>query len=132
MEMADVSDIIDKFNEHGMRLFTDYPTQKHEHCFMVENMIIYLDKKKNSIAVSFLASSKPEVVAQNLLVLKEIEDVDNVFVMESFVYDMNDRFISGEDAHLIVKKSIEHEALKEYTKNQAYTEVLTKASCFEC
>lgn len=130
--MADVSKVVDKFNEYGMRMFTDYPTTKNEHCFMVENMIVYLDKKDNTLAVSFLASSKPEVVANNLMVLNEIDDVDDIFIMESFVYDKNDKFVSGEDAHTIVKKSIELEALKEFTKRQAYTEVLVKANCFEC
>lgn len=132
MEMVDVSKVIEKFDEYGMRVFTDYPTQRNEHCFMVENMIVYLDKKDSTIAVSFLASSRPEHVANNLLILKEIEDVEDIFVMESFVYDMNDKFVSGNDAHELVKKSIELEALKEFTKRQAYTEVLVKSNCFEC
>jgi len=132
MIMTDVSKVVKKFEEYGMKLFTDYPTTKNEHCFMVENMIVYLDKKDNTLAVSFLASSRPELVGQNLMILHEIEDLDDIFVMESFVYDMNDRFISGEDAHIIVKKSIEYEALKEFAKGQAYIDVLKNANCFEC
>ena len=132
MEMAEVTEVVKKFEEYGMRLFTDYPTKKHEHCFMVDNMIVYLDKKDNTIAVSFLASAKPEEVAANMMILGEIENLDDIFVMESFVYDLNEKFISGDDAHKLVKETIQHEALKEFTTRQAYIEVLSKANCHNC
>ena len=132
MAMAEVKMVTKKFKEYGMQVFTDYETIEHQHCFMVENMIVYLDKKDNTIAVSFLASSKPEEVAQTMMILTEIEDLDDIFVMDSFVYDMNDKFLSGDDAHKLVKESIRHEALKEFAKRQTFIEVLTKAKCFEC
>ena len=132
MIMAEVSDVVKKFEEYGMKLFTDYPTPENQHCFMVDNMIVYLDKNDNSIAVSFLASSKPEEVANNMMILKEIEGLDDIYVMESFVYDMNDKFVSGDEAHKIVRESIQHEALKEFAKRQTYIEVLSKAKCFDC
>ena len=132
MEMAEVNEVVKKFEEYGMKLFTDYPTKKNEHCFMVENMIVYLDKDDNSIAVSFHASAKPEEVAQNMVILNEIKDLNDIYVMESFVYDLNEKFVSGDDAHKLVKELIEHEALREFTKRQSYIEVLTKAKCFDC
>jgi hypothetical protein len=132
MEMAEIEQVRKKFEEYGMKLFTDYSTQKNQHCFMVDNMIIYLDKKDNTIAVSFLASAKPEEVASNMMILSEIEGLSDIYVMESFVYDANERFLSGEEAHNLVKETIKHNALKEYLKRQAYLEVLTKAKCFEC
>jgi len=132
MEMAEITEVVKKFEEYGMKLFTDYPTAKNEHCFMVDNMIVYLDKKDNTIAVSFLASSKPEEVASSMMILNEIKGLDDIFVMESFVYDLNEKFISGDDAHKLVKESIQHEALKEFTKRQAYIEVLSKAKCHNC
>lgn len=132
MEMAEVQQVVKKFEEYGMRLFTDYPTIENQHCFMVDNMIVYLDKKDNTIAVSFLASSKPEEVANSMMILSEIEGLDDIYVMESFVYDMNDKFISGNDAHVLVKESIKHEAIKEFAKRQTYIEVLSKANCYKC
>jgi hypothetical protein len=132
MQMAGVNEVIKKFNEYGMKLFTDYPTERSNHCFMVDNMIIYLDQKDNTIAVSFHASSKPEEVANNLLILKEIEDLNDIYIMDSFVYDINDQFLSGDAAHKLVKESIQHEALKEFAKRQTYIEVLSKAKCHEC
>jgi hypothetical protein len=130
--MAEVKMVTKKFKEYGMKVFTDYETIEDQHCFMVEDMIVYLDKKDNSIAVSFLASSKPEDVAQNMMILSEIEDLNEIFVMDSFVYDMNDKFVSGADAHKLVKKTIEHDAVKEFAKRQTFIEVLTKAKCFDC
>ena len=132
MEMAEVEQVRKKFQQYGMRLYTDYSSREGEHCFMVDNMIIYLDKNDNSIAVSFLASAKPEEVATNMMVLNEIEDLSEIFVMESFVYDINDKFISGEEAHTLVRETIKHDILKDYVKRQAYLDILTKAKCFEC
>jgi len=130
--MVKVSEVVKKFKQYGMNLFTDYPTTDSEHCFMVENMIVYLDKEDNTIAVSFHASAKPEEVATSIMILNKIKDLKDIFVMDSFVYDINEKFLSGDAAHKLVKKSIEHEALKEFTKNQAYIEVLSKAKCFDC
>jgi hypothetical protein len=132
MEMAEINEVVKKFKEYGMELFTDYQTKKNEHCFMVENMIVYLDKDDNTIAVSFHASAKPEEVAANMMILNEIDNLNNIYVMDSFVYDLNEKFLSGDDAHKLVKESIEHEALREFTKRQAYIEVLGKAKCFDC
>lgn len=132
MEMAEVNEVVKKFNEYGMKLFKDYPIEKSEHCFMVENMIVYLDKKDNTIAVSFHASAKPEEVANNMIILNEIEGLSDIYVMESFIYDINDKFLSGEAAHKLFKESIEHQALKDFAKRQTYIEVLTKAKCHEC
>lgn len=132
MDMTDKYSVIKKFEEYGMNVFADYPTEKNEHCFMVENMIVYLDQEDNTLAVSFHASAKPEEVGQNLQILNEIEGLDDIQVMESFIYDMNDRFLSGSDAHELVKKTIETEAVKQFAKRQAYTEFLVKAKCYDC
>jgi len=132
MDMADKKILLKKFNEYGLNVFTDYPTEKNEHCFMVDNMIVYLDEEDNSIAVSFHASSKPEEVANNLLILNELKEIKEIHVMDSFVYDMNDRFLSGEDAHNLVKKSIETNAITDFAKRQTYTEILVKSKCFKC
>jgi len=131
MDMTDKNSVLKKFEEYGMNVFTNYKTEKNEHCFMVENMIIYLDQDDDTLAVSFHASAKPEEVAQNLLILKELE-VNDVYIMDSFVYDLNDKFISGEAAHELVKRSIEVEAVKDFTTKQAYTEYLVKAKCYDC
>jgi hypothetical protein len=132
MDMTDKRSVLKKFEEYGMNVFTDYPTEKHEHCFMVENMIVYLDQKDSTLAVSFHASSKPEEVGSTLLILKEIEGLSNIHVMESFVYDMNDRFLSGKDAHKLVKQTIETAAIEKFAQRQAYTEILIRSKGHDC
>ena len=67
-----------------------------------------------------------------MMILNEIKDLNDIYVMESFVYDMNDKLLSGEEAHRLVKQNIEYEALKEFAKRQRFIEFLTKAQCFEC
>jgi len=127
-----VDDIVEKLTEYGMALYTDYPTQDQGHCFITKNMIIFLDEDDNSLSITFQADSKPEDVASNLLILNEIDQLSDISVMESFIYDKNNNFISGNEAHEIVKNSIVETAYQKIVKQQAYLTLLHNSKCFEC
>jgi hypothetical protein len=127
-----VDTIVDKLTEYGMALYTDYPTKDQGHCFMVKDMIIFLDEEDDSISITFQADSKPEDVASNLMILHEIDGVAEISIMESFIYDKNNNFISGSEAHTIVRSSLIEDAFRKVAKHQAYNEILTDMKCFEC
>jgi hypothetical protein len=127
-----VDSIVDKLTEYGMALYTDYPTKDQGHCFMVKDMIIFLDEEDDSISITFQADSKPEDVASNLMILHEIDGVAEISIMESFIYDKNNNFISGSEAHTIVRSSLIEDAFRKVAKHQAYNEILTDMKCFEC
>jgi len=127
-----VDTIVDKLTEYGMALYTDYPTKDQGHCFMVKDMIIFLDEEDDSISITFQADSKPEDVASNLMILHEIDGVAEISIMESFIYDKNNNFISGSEAHTIVRSSLIEDAFQKVARHQAYNEILTGMKCFEC
>ena len=124
--------IVDKLSEYGMAIYTDYPTEDQGHCFMVRDMIIFLDEEDDSLAITFQADSKPEDVASNLMILNEIEGVTEISIMESFIYDRNNKFVSGNEAHIIVRSALIEDAFKKVATHQAYNQILATMPCFEC
>jgi len=127
-----VDAVIKKLSEYGFGLFTDYPTEDQGHCFITTGMMIFLDEEDDSIAVTFQADSKPEDVASSLLMINEIENITELSVMESFIYDKNNKFISGSEAHDIVKGDIILRAFKELAKQETYTEILKNVEGYNC
>ncbi len=127
-----VDSIVDKLTEYGMAIYTDYPTKDQGHCFMVKDMIVFLDEEDDSLSITFQADSKPEDVASNLMILHEIDEVTEISIMESFIYDKNNNFISGSEAHTIVRSSLIEDAFQKVARHQAYNEILTGMKCFEC
>jgi len=127
-----VDDVIDKLTEYGMALYNDYATEDQGHCFMTEKMIIFLDEEDDSISITFQSDTKPEDVASNILILKEIENVSEFFVMESFIYDKNQNFVSGSKAHNIVRETLLESAFKKVAEQQTYNEILKQVKGFEC
>ncbi len=127
-----IAKIVDKLTEYGLGLHTDYPTEDQGHCFMVKGMILFLDEDDDTLAVTFQADAKPEDVAANVLILHEIDEVTEISVMESFIYDKDNKFISGNKAHEIVKGNIVLNAFQKVAKHQAYNEILQSAKGYEC
>ena len=127
-----IDTIIDKLSEYGMALYTDYPTQDQGHCFITKGMILFLDQEDDSISITFQADSKPEDVASNVMILNEIDDVSEISIMESFIYDKNNKFITGNEAHNIVKSSLVEDAFRKVATHQAYNEILMNMPAHEC
>ena len=127
-----IDTIINKLSEYGMALYTDYPTEDQGHCFMVRDMIIFLDEEDDSISITFQADAKPEDVASNLMIMHEIEDVTEISIMESFIYDKDNNFISGSEAHNIVRNCLVEDAFKKVAKQQAYNEILVSMPGYNC
>jgi len=127
-----IDTIIDKLSEYGMALYTDYPTEDKGHCFMTKGMILFLDEEDDSLSVTFQADSKPEDVASNILILNEIEDVTDISIMESFIYDKNNDFITGNEAHRVVRNILIEDAFRKVATHQAYNEILLNMPAHEC
>jgi len=126
--------VLEKLSEYGFGLISKYETEDQGYCFMTNDMIIFLDEDDNSLAVTFQADSKPEDAATRILILNEIEDISEISVMESFIYDKDNKFISGSKAHDIVKDGIIMEAFTKLAQQQTYIEILKDKNieCFEC
>jgi len=124
--------VIDKLSEYGLPLFTDYPTEDQGHCFISEQMILFLDEEDDSISVTFQADCKPEDSASKMLIISEIEDITDVSVMESFIYDKDNNFITGKEAHQLIRDTLLMDAFKKVAKQHSYAYILDNMECFNC
>ena len=126
-----VEKIIDKIEEYNIGLLTEYEVEGG-HCFVTPGMIIFSSNKNNDLSIAFQADQKPEDVAINLLCIQEIEEIEDINIMESFIHDNNRNYISGKAAHDLLKKDLINYAVREIAKRQAYLELLETEDCFEC
>jgi len=127
--------VVDKLQEYGMIIFRDYPIEKEntkQHVFISEDMVLFLDHKDDSLSVSFHAGLKPEDVSRNTLILNEMEEFDDLYIMESYVLDKSNTFICGDEAFKLLKESNKAEYLKGYVEKQYYEEILKTAKCYYC
>jgi hypothetical protein len=129
------SAIVDKMIEYGMIIFRDYPIVEEnasQHVFICEDMVLFLDHNDGSLSVSFHAGSKPEEVSRNTLILHEIEEFNDLYIMESYVIGNNNEFICGEDAFKLVRESEEAKITKRVVEKMQYENILIKSKCYHC
>jgi len=132
--MSIIDKVRAKINEYGLEIYSDYPlidgSDDGDYVFFIEEMILFINKKEESIAVSFQASTRPERAANIILILNEIKT--NIDIMESFIFDKNNEYISGEKAFDLIEKSKQSNVIQDFLKDQTYKEILLTAKCHEC
>ena len=92
--MSIIDNVETKLKEYGIEIYNNYAIENDEHVFYADEMIVFVNKKDNAIGVSFQASTRPEKAANLSLILNELGI--NLDIMESFIFDQNNSFISGE------------------------------------
>ena len=128
--MLVVDKVRSKAEEYGLQIYNDYSIANDEYVFFIEDMMIFINEDKKTIGVSFEASIRPERAATMVLILIEMkEEID---VMESFIFDKNNRYISGEKAFDLIEKTNQSNIIQSFVKQQTFNEILTKAKCHEC
>lgn len=131
--MSIVDKVRSKINEYGLEIYNDYPLidgNNEDYVFFVEGMILFINEKEKSIEVTFEASTRPERAANMILILNEIKT--NINVMESFIFDNNNEYLSGEKAFDLIEKSKQSDAIQDFVKDQTYKEILLTSECHEC
>ena len=117
--MGDVERVREKLEEYGIEVYTDYSITDSEYVFMVEK-------------ISFHAETRPDIASTYTLIMKEIEDMKELEIMESFVVDEGNKFVSGEKAFDLVQRNIIQKVTHEIVKESSYSEMLMTNKCFHC
>ena len=132
--MSELTDKIGKkLNEYGIKVYDHYQGEDiDEYIFLVEDMVIFARDKNKEIGISFQATTKPDIVANNLLIIQEVEEIESIDIMESFVFNEKREMVSGDEAFDLIKRSIQNQAINEYAKEMCFREVLEKSNCHEC
>lgn len=128
-----VSNVINKLEEYGVGINNKYEGDNNEYVVVADNMVIMINKENNGISISFFAGTRPDDSANAVLILSEIKDLNNVLVMESYALINDQEIVQGEEAYEILKDSISKEAVKKYTLENIYNQILTNCeNCPEC
>ena len=121
-----------KLLEYGFDIYDKYKVEGTQFLFLVNDMVIFVDEETDETSISFQATTKPDVVANNILILKEIPELDNIFIMDSFIFNDKKEMIRGDKAFKLIEESIGNQAVDEYIKELTYASVLKNAECHEC
>ena len=121
-----------KLLEYGFDIYDQYKVENEQYLFLVNDMVIFVDIESGDISISFQATTKPDVVANNVLILKEIPDLKKLFIMDSFIFTENRRMVRGDEAYELIKQSVENAAVKEYIQKMTYSSILVNADCHKC
>lgn len=117
-----VEQILKKLDEYGFELYNQY-SDENNYYFIIDDMVLCYDGNDEILSVAFKASTKPEKVANNVLILKEIDGIKGLEIMESFIYKGKE-ILSGKDAHEYIKKVYGKKEIGKYIKKQNQIQTL--------
>lgn len=118
-----VENILKKLDEYGFELYNQYSDENNNHYFMIDDMVLCYDDNDGILSIAFKASSKPEKVANNILILKEINGINDIEIMESFIYKGKE-ILSGKDAHNYIEKVRGKKEIGKYIQKQNQIQML--------
>jgi hypothetical protein len=131
-----MSDLIlavkDKHNEYGLDILNEYPVNNKCYAILTKMSVIFIHLEEKSISITFDVKTKGDDIANYILVLKEIPEIEDIEVMECFTYDRAKNFVSGEKAFEVVKEEECNKAVQCYIQQQKMREWLARAECFHC
>ena len=121
-----------KLEEYGIAIFDRYEIENNDYVFIVEDMFIIVHKNMKDISISFQVSTKPDVVASNILILKEIKYIKNINIMEVFAFTDEKTIVCGRKAYDLFQKSIKQDIINDIEQTRMYQNILLTAKGFEC
>lgn len=123
--------VIDKLDQYGIEIVNNYEINK-DYAITTEEMNIFVNDDEKSVSISFYATTVPENVARYVLIIYEIDEIEDIYVMDSYIFDNKNNMIIGEQAHTIANESLGTMAVTDFLRQQTYIETLKKAKCYTC
>ena len=121
-----LSDIMNKLLEYGINIY-EYDKVKDKEMYLVwaDNLALAYNNKENVLSVAFHVSTKPDDAATIILILKELKNLDEIEVAESFFKDEeSQKIISGNAAYNIFIKNQFEKAIKDFVSKKTFEKVL--------
>jgi len=120
-----------KLDEYGIEIYSEYPMEK-EYCIHTDQMMVFINEDEKNICLSFRADLKPEESSNYVLILSEIGNLAAIDVAESYAFDNENNFITGDNAFNFVREYLISEAVSECVRQQTYNDILRTTKCFNC
>ncbi len=127
-----IEKIKSKLTEYNIMIFDYYEIENKNYIFIVEDMFIILHNNTRDISVSYQVSTKPEIAANNLLILLEIKQIKNVSIMESFAFNSKREMVCGDKAYELLDETIKKDIAYNLEKDRAYIDILMQSEGYEC
>ena len=106
----------EKLDEYGIEIFNQYSYDGKDYIITDDMMLCYADKK---LSIAFQADTIPERVANNILILQEIKELDSEFIiMDSFIHDHKQNLLCGKEAHEMLEYKIGAKYIHEYQRKE--------------
>jgi len=129
MKNRGVEKILKKLKEYGFKIYNQYSDDDGNYYFMIDNMVISYDINCKVLSIAFKASTKPEVVANNVLILKEVDEIKDFIIMESFIYK-GTKILSGKEAHKYIEETHGKKEVGKYIREQNELDILLYSKYF--
>ena len=126
-----IDKIKNKLEEYDIPIY-EHHKANDEDVLLVEDMMLVIKEKDNNLCVAFQATSKPELVASNILILKEISEIEYIDIMESFVFNNEHKIICGDEAFKLVYDATEQDIIQSFERERHYKMILISAKGYEC
>lgn len=124
-----VKKILKKLEEYGFELYNQYTDKNDIQFFLIDDMVLCYDNNDGTLSVAFKASLKPENVANNILILKEIDEIKDFHIMESFIHKGKE-ILSGDEAHKYVEKVYGNKEIGKYITKQNEIQMLLHSKMY--
>ena len=130
--MEIIDNLIDSLQYLGVEVI-NHEQLKNNHLIITDVMLLdYFDDKKK-LSISFDVSVKPEMAAGFTLFLKEnVENINDIYVMESYHFDNEGNVISGDEAYKLFNIEKEKVIFNSFVKDRMQKEVLIHTKPFNC
>lgn len=122
--MSVVKNLRNTLEEYDFNLHQ--PEREHEgvYYFGIDEALLYFDSNINKLGISFVVFARPEIVANTSLILSQVEGIEEVEVLDSFIFTSEGKFMDGEEAHIYYQKSYVENAKNQYNIERMQMEML--------
>jgi hypothetical protein len=122
--MSVIKNLRNTLEEYDFNLHQKEREENGIYYFGIDQALLFFDSKENKLGISFVVFSKPEVVANTVLILSEVEGIEEVEVLDSFIFTNEGKFIDGEEAHMYYQTSYIENAKNQLTIERMQMEML--------
>lgn len=125
-----IKTVKEKLQQYGMKIYDHYDIEgtDDEHVFLVEDMIIFVRKYEKSASIAYQATTRPDIAAKNLLVISEVESIQHLDIMDSFIYNEENELVSGDEAYDLVDEAKKQSAVVDYIQEQTMQKIFFQNS----
>ncbi len=119
----------EKLNEYGIEIIHKYDTDLNSG-IITDNMNIMFNEDNNLVIISFHVVTPIKEVANMILILKEIDNI-NIVISDVFIY-VNGKFLLGDEAINHIEEKMTKHILHAFIEEQKKQHMLAFSSMGEC